>query len=96
VVDVFKGLYRETFRIFFKKKAKKKPGEQVDLVAHLLASWPLYQLPRFFNTLLPVGGVVVTKIPFLTVSPVLPTFCRFFSASPEENSAAEEKNFVPW
>ncbi len=50
------GAIQRDLEYFLRKKLKKKPGEQVDLVAHLLASWHLYQVPRFFNTLLPVGG----------------------------------------
>jgi hypothetical protein len=38
------------------KHERRAHALERDLVAHLLASWPLYQLPRFFNTLLPVGG----------------------------------------
>jgi hypothetical protein len=39
------------------KHERRAHALERDLVAHLLASWPLYQLPRIFNTLLPVGGL---------------------------------------
>jgi hypothetical protein len=63
------------------KHERRAHALETDLVAHLLASWPLYQLPRFFNTLLPVGGGGGgghKDAFFLTVSSVLPTFCRIF------------------